>query len=571
MVVDIEGRGDCVELQIEFLEAKTGDTTLKINEYFIHSKYNPKQEAVRNAELNYTPHHVHVVFGYGCGHLVEALIEIRAFNEAIIVIDPLFNDDVINKPENHERVYYFNTDVLPYLEYYISDIDRNNRILFKAFCLSNYDKLFPELYKTMLQKVKDLQNRNAVNDFTLIRYADSWYNNFVHNMFHLQRDYSGKLLEKAYDVGAVVVAGGPSLQKQMPLLKQYRKHFLIICAGSTINSLIAEGIEPDYAVTIDGGDPNYQHFKNVKLNNTKVVYTMFNHPLVRNSFENDGYIVDTKGNESLTKYIKQKLHMDLPVFLGGASVAHTAYNFAKYITTGPVALIGQDLAYTDNLTHARTNKFAREIDEAFIKKVEGFKVTSYDGEQIWTNPVLNSMRLEFEDLLKMDPPGNLVYNCTEGGVKIEGFQQIPFKQFCETYKSKEEVELIEHPKQLAKFNIIEQLECERKNYKELINILNEAIYVVTKAKRHNFFDSVSLKQLDRLDKKIKKITNEVLVDILIVPTVLRILRSYLPTVNETEQQKFDRTYTQMNDLYRSMKSAIERADNTLKNLIEKRK
>lgn len=570
-MVDIVKRGDCVELQIEFLKAKIGDNTLKINEYFIHSKYNPKQEALRNAESIYTPHHVHIVFGYGCGYLVEALIQFRAFNEAIVVIDPLFNEEVIKKPDSNNHVYYFGTNVLPYLEYYLSDIDRNTRILFKVCCLSNYDRLFPEFYKITLQKVKDLQNRNAVNDFTLIRYADAWYNNFVDNIFNLQKDFSGELLGKAYDFGAVVVAGGPSLQKQIPLLKEYRNRFLVICAGSTINSLIAEGIEPDYVVTIDGGDPNYHHFKDVKLSNAKVVYTMFNHPLVRNSFVQAGYVVDTKGNETLTKYIKEKLNIKLPVFLGGASVAHTAYNFARYITTGPVALIGQDLAYTDNLTHARTNKFAREIDDAFIQKVEGFKITGYDGQEIWTNPILNSMKLEFEDLLKMDPPLNKVYNCTEGGAKIEGFPQIPFKQFCERYESNLVVEIIEHKESTAKFSALEQLERERKYYKDFLNVLNEAIYLVTKAKRNNLFDATSLKQLDRLDKKIKKITDEVLVDILISPTVLRILRSYLPVLNETEQQKFDRTYAQMNDLYRSMKSAVERADNIVKNIIEKRK
>lgn len=557
-----------MELQIQFSQAKSGDSTIKINEYFIHSKYNPKQEAIRQAQQQYRPHHVHILFGYGCGYFVEALLQERAFNEAIIVIDPLFDKGEISKPQHANRVYYFTSDVLPNLEYYISEIDPTNRIKFKTCCLSNYDKIFPELYKITLQKVKDLQNRNAVNDFTLIRYAESWYGNFVRNMFHLQRDNSGQLLEKAYNVGAVIVAGGPSLQKQIPLLKQYRNRFLIICAGSTINSLIAEGIEPDYAVTIDGGDPNYQHFKNVKLHEAKIVYTMFNHPLVRHSFESDGYVVDARGNENLTNYLRNKLNIELPVFLGGASVAHTAYNFAKYITTGPIALIGQDLAYTDNLTHARTNKFAKEIDEAFIKKVEGFKVKGYNGEEIWTNPVLNSMRLEFEDLIKLDPPENLIYNCTEGGICIEGFEQIPFAEYCERYKSQEEVQIIEHSVKKAEFDVIHQLEKECKNYKKLLATLNDAIYIVEKVKRNNFFDSASLKQLDRLDKQIKKITDDVIVDILIAPTVLRILRSYLPEVGETEQQKFDRTHAQMNDLYRSMKSVIERANQTLKTLME---
>ncbi|PKC53047.1 hypothetical protein RhiirA1_480136, partial [Rhizophagus irregularis] len=53
--------------QVERLTAKSGVPTLKINDYYIHSKYDPIREAQQIAERQYTPHHAHIIFGYGCG------------------------------------------------------------------------------------------------------------------------------------------------------------------------------------------------------------------------------------------------------------------------------------------------------------------------------------------------------------------------------------------------------------------------------------------------------------------------------------------------------------------------
>lgn len=561
-----------LNINVEMHLAKNGEEILKINDYFIHSKYNPIKEAQQIVENQYVPHSAHIFFGYGSGHLINAFLQVRKFNEVIIVVDPLFDKALIERPLSNQQqnIYYLKADILEDFEQYLSYLAKDVRIAYKVVCSPNYDKIFAAEYKLLLTKVKDVQNRNLVNDFTLLKFAKTWYRNFLENLYHLETDYSAAVLQKKYTAPAIVVSGGPSLAKQLDLLKLYRTKVIVICAGSTINSLLAHNIEPDYVVTIDGGMPNFRHFQQLKLKNSKIVYTLQNHPQVRHSFEKPGYVVESKGHPTLTRYVKEELKVELPLFLGGASVAHTAFNFAMYITTGPIALIGQDLAYTNNLTHAPSNKHARKIDEAFIEKRQAFQIKGFDGGKIWTDPVFNSMRLEFEDLIKMEPPQNDFYNCTEGGAQIHGFAQMPFQLFCEQFTGNEDVEIIEYTQKNNHFSTVVCLERERKQYKKLLTILNEALLILKKNYSKNFFDSNSLKKLDKIDAQIQNLMNVLTVDLLISPVTMRIMNKYLPKENETSIEAFQRSYMQMQDLYQSMKENITEAIAIVSEILEKR-
>ncbi|PKC53046.1 hypothetical protein RhiirA1_404558 [Rhizophagus irregularis] len=239
------------------------------------------------------------------------------------------------------------------------------------------------------------------------------------NLINLKKDANIKTLRQVYDCPVVIASGGPSLNKQLDLLKSVRDNIILIAAGSTINSLIAEGIEPDYVVSIDGGIPNYKHFQNLKLENAQLIYTMQSHPGVRDAFLNDCFVTGINGFDAVTEYMEKQLGIDLPVFISGGTVAHLAFNMALYISSGPVALIGQDLAYTDNLTHAAHNINARPIDDKFIKEKEAFQTEGYYGELVWTTKPFYSMKLEFEELVKLGNPDVPFFNCTEGGIKLE--------------------------------------------------------------------------------------------------------------------------------------------------------
>lgn len=345
--------------------------------------------------------------------------------------------------------------------------------------------------------------------------------------------------------------------KQLPLLKKYRDKFVLIASGSTASTLLAENVEPDYVVTIDGGLPNFNHFKNLFFEHAKIIYTMQNHPGVRNSFKKEGYIFGLQGFRALNRYMENQLYVDLVIVEGGGSVAHSAFSIAQYITSGPIALIGQDLAFTDNLTHAKHNRNAKVVDDEFLKKREAFQSEGYYGEKVWTTPVFYSMKLEFEDLLKVHPPRNQFYNCTEGGIKINGYEQIPFQTFLEE-NTQGKIDIIEGgSNQPLLLEVESRIEKEISLYKDLIETLQNGLKYLNQNRLPHQFEEKILRKLDKVDRTVSGIIEQLAIETITVPVTMKVQKGFLPKDNETQVESYKRVKKQTEVLYKELITAVE--------------
>jgi len=567
-------KGDTMnnKIHIEKILTNTGEETLKINGYFIHSKYNPELEAKRLADKYYVPHNAHILFGYGNGYLVDAMLERSQFNEPLIVIDPLLDEGMLKVKKDHEELVIFNSTIIEELNFHLRDFTKGIRTAFQVFCLPNYDKLFPEMYKKILLKIKDVQISNQTNDFTLLWYAEQWQNNFTDNIFHFSKDFSLTLLHKAYTSPIIIVSGGPSLNKQIPLLKKVRDSVIVIAAGSTIRTLLAESIYPDYVVSVDGSEKNYSHFEDTVFENTKLIYTTINQPKVRNSFIQKCYVTDMAGWNAFSRYIREELKIELPVLIGGASVANLVFSIAQYISDGPIAIIGQDLAFTNNATHALNNSQAEQVDEAFLVKHKAFQTEGYYDEVVWTTRPLYSMKLDFESIVRNNYPNMPFFNCTEGGVKIKGFEQLPFTDFCEQYVTDEKVEIIKHDEsQHIRLNVVKILQKDIKLYGKLIDIFNDGLKVLASNHSKTRFEERVLKKLDRIEEKSQELLKQLPIESIVSPITMKVMRGYLPKENETAEETYERIYNQTKDLYNELIHAIKKTKSYSKNAIDKYK
>ncbi|WP_107840215.1 motility associated factor glycosyltransferase family protein [Metasolibacillus meyeri] len=558
-------------MNIEYLETKVGVPTVKVGDYFIHSKYNPLADAEQLAKKIYTPHYAHILFGYGCGYVIDALQKVQHFNEPILVIDPLFKKEQFKISTKHHHLPLYNEDSIGRWDVILKEFASDYRTSFKVFCLPNYDKMFPDIYKELLLDIKGVQYKNSTNDYTLLRYAKDWQNNLMNNLFYLENDCSGYDLQQKYTAPVVVAAGGPSLNKQLPLLRKYRQQLILMAAGSTASTLLNEGIEPDYVVSIDGGEPNYNHFKNMRFEHAELLYTAQSHPGVRTSFERKAYMFNAAGFKGTNEYLAKRLKLDLPTVPGGGSVAHSAFSLAQLLTSGSIALIGQDLAFTDNLTHAKHNINAREVDAQFLQEQEAFQTEGYNGELIWTTPGFYSMKLEFEDLLVKEPPVNLFFNCTEGGIKLNNYKQIPFQQFCEQFAKEQAVKIVTSIGSGIFQEAAEQLERDIHLYEEMIKFLDEGIQALEQNKKIDEFDNKTVKKLEKIDKHLQRKLKQLAIETIASPVTMKVMRDYLPKINETKQEQFERVREQTEVLYTELKKIVEYCIEATKQILNDKK
>jgi hypothetical protein len=109
-----------------------------------------------------------------------------------------------------------------------------------------------------------------------------------------------------------------------------------------------------------------------------------------------------------------------------------AYKVLEYLGCNPIILIGQDLAFEGDATHAEGTKYGEKQDLAWAKdtrEVEGNYVPTIRTTRVW-----EMFRKYYEhDIARFN---GKVINATEGGAKILGTELMTFQDTINQYISK---------------------------------------------------------------------------------------------------------------------------------------
>lgn len=236
------------------------------------------------------------------------------------------------------------------------------------------------------------------------------------------------------DVPAIIVAAGPSLNKNINDLKLAKGRAFIIAVDTAIKPLLNAGIKPDMYAIVDGLKP-------VELVNVEGAEDI---PLLTSSVASSAVLDFHKGKkifyaegEPLIDIMLSTHNIKFATIPCGGSVATTAFAFAYMIGIETIILVGQDLALTGNKTHA-TGTFG---DEEIEVNTEGAMMVEGNYEKLVpTRGDLNAFRKWYDWYIKgcLDSGEKLkVVNATEGGAKIENTEIITLKEAINKYCTKE--------------------------------------------------------------------------------------------------------------------------------------
>lgn len=552
--------------KLKILESisRSGLPTMKIEEFYIHSRYDPVKEAKLFVEKHYRPGFIHILVGYGLGYFAKEFIKIFSENETLIIVDPIKGLKIDDK----DYTILMQSSPIKELESMFSGMIPNHANVTLIFS-PNYDKVFPEYCLELVKVIKSRLEMNKINENTLRLFSSEWQRNYIYNLMNIPKDSDIREIKQRFNLPVIVASGGPSLSKQINLLTKLRSNFILIASGSTINTLIHFGIEPDYIVSIDGGENNYRHFKDINLKNSKLVYSLLNHYKIRHSFQNESYHFLTSDSYGIEDHYYSITGKTLEKIRGGGTVASYALSFARYISSGPIAIIGQDLAYTDNKTHEENNKNYTEVDAEYIKERKLFYTDSYYGDLVLTDLAFYSMKETFEILINELNNTHIIFNCTEGGVLLKGYQNISFKEFCEKYIHKNNVfKLSETSVNVMDYHlndiVLEKLKQELLIYAELEQIINENLKLLSKTSKKRIFNKSILKKMDDNDSIFRDNYKKTCISISIEIVTFEILKYYSPEKNETINETYNRVYEQNKSLLENFLVII----NTAKNFIE---
>lgn len=508
------------EYVVESITARDSNHALVVEKggekYRLNSAYRPLEEAKKWAgQYEFQNIGVNIfMFGFGNGIFVRELLHKAKMDANIYVWEPdasifhvVMEEEDLEDILKDKRLHFYIGEkglheVKEVMDYTVSWNNVSSQIRCSHIC---YDKLYEKEYKLFFETIDSINSMVKVKRDTNAYFAHTVVSNVIENLrFVKKSNFITELIGRIpADIPAIIVAAGPSLDKNADLLLRAEGKALIIATDTAVRILEAKGLPYDCMVTIDPEKPtwylnDYPGCKKVPL------FCMAESEKDILKFHT-GRKIWAAGSVYINNLYT--LHdMPFPKYCGGGSVSTSAVEIASQLNLKNIILIGQDLAYTGDHTHA--GGFDNHIlnEEKFIEMVDGI-----DGGQVKTRGDWVMFRDFFEEYIKMNEEINLV-DATEGGALIHGSKVMTFeaaiKEYCEgkTFSFKKLLEKLPATFDVVDFEPIkEDIHRMDKGFYNILSKSKEGIKIA-----EEFLEAgskISTKKHDRLLKEIRKANN----------------------------------------------------------------
>ena len=295
----------------------------------------------------------------------------------------------------------------------------------------------------LMNEIKDLLSKgrsrawlrfNTINRGDAVKILDNLSNIHIHRQ---TSDFHQKFKGKA----AVIVCPGPSLSKNIDYLKEIKGKALIICVLHALRPLRKAGIIPDIVIHTDP-----QNLKALSRIENELEVSLYDHWINGEELEGVSYFVTSSSGspDNFDFPVKEVIWMSpgmrigafLPIDLFdytrvGGSVSHSAFDLAIEFGFSKIALVGQDLALSETGELYANNAELDLSANRMANLGEEFKTKGFYGNEVTTNASFSFFAQFYKHFAKqVNAETNIkLFNCTEGGVYLEGFDHISLKKF----------------------------------------------------------------------------------------------------------------------------------------------
>jgi hypothetical protein len=414
----------------------------------IDSNYDPVGEASRNlARLKIREFINFIVVGLGLGYQVSEIIKQNSTQAKIYIFekDPELFALAIREVDlsvifEHPGVRLFvDADLRE-----VSGLLEPERINFtlNEYCFVSQKALIDrniEYYGVLFEGIETYFKESRINLKTQSIHSKLYYKNIFSNQESIRNSPGIKSLTGCLpNIPAVICSAGPSLDKNIQLLKASRKGFFLIAVATALKPLRHNGILPDVVISIDPDELTIRSFDFLRdTGDTWLVYNAAVPSTIPKSFpcRKITFDLDVQLAKWFKKYSNEKGSLGKT-----SSVAHAAFNFAKLLACSPVILIGQDLSFQNQRLHC-THSFYNDDSINLVSRfnplyyLNRLKYLNFGpnlteridifGCKITSTHAMDSYRQIFSSSLENS---ETVINATEGGLPIKGMKNLSLRE-----------------------------------------------------------------------------------------------------------------------------------------------
>lgn len=387
----------------------SGLLTMKVSdetgEYYFHSNVNPVVEGRRFAEEYYSLEHSHyVVFGLGLGYHIKEMLKLD---------DGIFIDIVEQDIEIMKTAFS------------VMDMEwiYNNpriRLIWDDTC-SEWTKLLAKdkafvIHYPSLRHIADKEKKLQLEKFFIL--DSGWRNmriqlenNFRDNLANCEA-YVDVLEAEFRGKNAVIVAAGPSLDKNVEQLRNKPENTIVIAVGTVFRKLVGLGIKPDYVVFLDAQPRLYRQLEGLEEQDIPILCGATVCKQIPAAYQGPKYLVCQHGFDRAECYAKEHGYRQYET---GGSVSTIALDICLQLGCKSVAYVGLDLAFTGNHTHAKGT-----MDYAAEDEKEKIMVKALAGGMVAASHLFIIYREWIERRVAAEQGRVEIIDATEGGALKKG-------------------------------------------------------------------------------------------------------------------------------------------------------
>lgn len=408
----------------------------------LYAHHNISEEVSKLNSIDFSSVHLFFIKSLDSGIYIKSII--ANYPHKIIVVvekDIEYFNFLINSIDFTDVLQ--NKNVLFLID---KELDEINILIERKFGLLMYkniqfienkirSKLHFDYYENATKYLNVLIDTSQTNYYTIKKFSYEWDKNILYNLnrYLLYKDISF-LYSSFNNVPCVLVCAGTSLDDNLVYLKQVQNKCIIISVDTAARTLVNNNITPDFIISIDSQNINYNYLKGLSFSKTFLIATPLVQPATYELFKNNVFVFNY--GHSLLNYIDKITNVKSDTSVIG-SVSSCALDISARLGFAPIILLGCDFGFKSFYTHSKEamsnimtsvnlNKFIT-YETYCINRLEATqKIDGYSGE-IYTNTDFISWKNWFEMYIEQT---NLpVINCSQDGavlknVKFEYFKNI---------------------------------------------------------------------------------------------------------------------------------------------------
>ena len=406
---------------------------------YMNSRYNPGKEAEKFMEdtIDLAEKATLVMVGFGNGsHIREFMTKSEKDGTNCIVYEPskdlfmrILHDvdisDILMNTRVHIIVHGINDKFAGiFSDVYISSVNEKTN---KHVSLPKYQKLFPEACHEFVEILRNKYQDIVVERNTIGVYGERVAYNCIQNLCYLPGcrssvEYIGKFPK---DLPGIVVSAGPSLEKNVELLKKAKGHALIIVVDTAIKAVMSRGIIPDMVISIDNHKPVHL-FEVEGLQKVPFLAEMAMNTEVLELVKPEQLIFYSADSIVWDKLFKEAGSEIRQIYAGGTVAIDAMANLIEW-GFQTIIMIGQDLMLTGNKVHAGED----EIEDMSKLPYKVVKVKDIYGNDGYTTADYHIYIREIEKLAERFDVRFV--DATEGGAFKKNTEIMTLQEALDTY------------------------------------------------------------------------------------------------------------------------------------------